>query len=105
MASSRAILGLRAWLVRTEPCEADGRRIVMPAARDPSVPRRRRRKLGWRRRVGWPAVALGALLAIYGYVGATTGAIVLPFDRHHVMSELGGLVLVVLGLRWATWRQ
>lgn len=77
----------------------------MPIGRDPSVLRRRRRKLGWRRRVGWPTVALGALLAIYGFVGATTGAIVLPFDRHHVMSEIGGLVLVVLGLRWATWTQ
>jgi hypothetical protein len=43
------------------------------------------------------------MLAIDGYVDATTGAIVLPFDRHHVMSQIGGLVLVVLDLRWATW--
>jgi len=48
-------------------------------------------------------VAVGVLLALYGFVGATTGAITLPFDRHHVASEIVGLLLVVLGLRWATW--
>ncbi len=41
----------------------------MKAGRNPSVPRRRRRRLGWRRRVGWPAVVVGVLLALYGYLG------------------------------------
>jgi hypothetical protein len=56
----------------------------------------------WRRRAGWPLVALGVLLFVYGYLGATTGVVSLPFDRHHVGSQLVGLLLVVLGLRWAT---
>ncbi len=77
----------------------------MPDPPNPSLPRRRHRRVGWRRRIGWPTVAVGALLALYGYVGATTGIISLPIDRHHVASQIGGLVLVVLGLRWATWTQ
>lgn len=77
----------------------------MRAGRNPSVPRRRRRRLGWRRRVGWPVVVGGGLLALYGYVGATSGYISLPFDRHHVLSQIVGLVLVVLGIRWATWSE
>lgn len=56
----------------------------------------------WRRRIGWPLVALGALLFLYGYVGATTGLVSLPFDRHHIASQIAGGVLAVLGLRWAT---
>ncbi len=75
----------------------------MGAGRGPSSRRPRGRWGNWRRRVGWPVVAVGVLLALYGFVGATTGAITLPFDRHHVASEIVGLLLVVLGLRWATW--
>ncbi len=40
------------------------------------------------------------LLFGYGYLGATTGLVSLPFDRHHVASQLVGAVLAV-GLRWA----
>lgn len=61
-----------------------------------STPRHKRRR--WRRRVGWPLVAVGVLLFAYGYIGATTGLVSLPFDRHHVASEITGLVLVLRGL-------
>ena len=64
-----------------------------------STPRHRRRR--WRRRVGWPLVALGVLVFAYGYIGATTGLVSLPFDRHHVASEITGVVLVLRGLIWA----
>ena len=50
-----------------------------------STPRHNRRR--WRRRAGWPLVALGVLLFAYGYIGATTGLVSLPFDRHHVASS------------------
>jgi len=62
--------------------------------------RGQRRWRSWRR-AGWALVALGVLLFGYGYVGATTGLISLPFDRHHVASQIVGAVLAVVGLRWA----
>ncbi len=55
----------------------------------------------WRRRDGWPLVAVGVPLSGYGYQGATTGLVSLPFDGHHVASQLVGAVLAVVGLRWA----
>jgi hypothetical protein len=64
-----------------------------------STSRHKRRR--WRRRVGWPLVALGVVLFAYGYIGATTGLVSLPFDRHHVASEITGVVLVLRGLIWA----
>jgi hypothetical protein len=64
-----------------------------------STPHHKRRR--WRRRVGWPLVALDVLLFAYGYIGATTGLVSLPFDRHHVASEITGLALVLRGLIWA----
>ena len=64
-----------------------------------SSPRHKRWR--WRRRVGWPLVAVGVLLFAYGDIGATTGLVSLPFDRHHVASEITGLVLVLRGLIWA----
>jgi hypothetical protein len=33
-------------------------------------------------------------------VGVLTGLVSLPFDRHHVASEITGLVLVLRGLIW-----
>jgi len=47
-------------------------------------------------------VVLGVRLFLYGYIGAATGLISLPFDRHHVASQIAGAVVAVLGLRWAT---
>lgn len=66
----------------------------MPTAGKPH-PRR------WRRRVGWPLVALCVLLFGYGYLGATTGLVSLPFDHHHVASQIVGAGLAVARLRWA----
>jgi len=62
-----------------------------------STSRHKRRR--WRCRVGWPLIAVGVLLFAYGYIGATTGLASLPFDRHHVGSEITGVVL--RGLIWA----
>src|SRR6266508_2361677 len=64
-----------------------------------STPHHKRRR--WRRRVGWPLIALGVVLFAYGYIGATTGLVSLPFDRHHVLSEITGVALVLRGLIWA----
>lgn len=64
-----------------------------------TTPHRKRRR--WRRRIGWPLTGLGVLLFGYGYLGATTGLVSLPFDRHPIASQLGGAVLAVVGLRWA----
>ena len=65
-----------------------------------TTPHRKRRR--WRRRAGWPLVALGVLLfLLYGYVGTTTGLVSLPFDRHHVASQITGAVLALRGLIWA----
>ncbi len=74
----------------------------MPTGPTPAKPRWRRRTRRWRRPAGWSAVAVGALLFLYGYLGATTGLVSLPFDRHHVVSQIIGLVLAVVGLGWAT---
>ncbi len=50
-----------------------------------TTPRHKRRR--WRRRVGWPLVVLGVVPFAYGYIGATTGLVSLPFDRHHAASR------------------
>lgn len=55
-----------------------------------------------RRRLGWPLAALGVVMFAATYVGAASGANLLPFDRHHVIGQLGGAVLVVIGVGWAT---
>jgi hypothetical protein len=57
----------------------------------------------WRQRVGWPLAAIGAALFILGQVGSRTGFVSLPFDRHHVISQVGGFFLAIRGLTWA-WR-
>lgn len=56
-----------------------------------------------RRRVGWPLAVAGAVLFILGQVGSRTGIVFLPFDRHHVISQVGGFFLAIRGLTWA-WR-
>jgi len=38
------------------------------------------------------------LLFVLGRVGAATGAIRIPFDRHHLGSQLVGLGLLLVGL-------
>lgn len=47
------------------------------------------------------AIPLGALLFLIGQLGARTGTISLPFDQHHVLTQLIGAGLLLLGLtRW-----
>lgn len=55
-----------------------------------------------RRRLGWPLAALGAGLFAATYLGAVTGAEILPFDRHHVIGQFGGALLAMVGFAWAT---
>jgi hypothetical protein len=56
----------------------------------------------WRKRLGWPLVALGAATFLVGNIGARTGITLLPFDPHHVFAQFGGAVVAVVGLIWAT---
>ncbi|MDT9692984.1 hypothetical protein Q5762_32620 [Streptomyces sp. P9(2023)] len=42
---------------------------------------------------------LGLILFALGILGATTGITLLPFDPHHVITQIGGLVLAFIGLR------
>lgn len=47
------------------------------------------------------AMPLGALLFLIGQLGSRTGMISLPFDQHHVLTQLLGAGLLLLGLtRW-----
>ncbi|MGH9030513.1 MAG: hypothetical protein ACRDZV_00155 [Acidimicrobiia bacterium] len=55
-----------------------------------------------RHRLGWPLCALGVVLLLSGMLGALTGTQILPFDSHHLLSQIGGGVLTVTGLVWAT---
>lgn len=56
----------------------------------------------WRKRLGWPLVAVGAMMFLLGNIGARTGITFLPFDPHHVLAQLGGAVVAILSLIWAT---
>lgn len=55
-----------------------------------------------RKRIGWTMCIVGVALFVGGAVGAVTGLQVLPFDRHHVISQWGGGALAMFGLAWAT---
>ncbi|PLS75677.1 MAG: hypothetical protein CYG61_06035 [Actinobacteria bacterium] len=55
-----------------------------------------------RKRLGWPLCIAGAALFVAGAIGAVTGIEVLPFDRHHVISQWGGGALAMVGMIWAT---
>ena len=46
-------------------------------------------------------VPFGVLLLIVGQLGARSGMIWLPFDPHHMFTQLGGVALLLFGLtRW-----
>lgn len=70
------------------------------AERRASLDRRRFGRL--RRRLGWPLAALGTALFAATYIGAMSGVEILPFDRHHVVGQLGGALLAMVGVAWAT---
>ena len=49
--------------------------------------------------LAWPTVLVGVALLAVGWIGAKTGAVAIPGDRHHVLSQLIGLGLLFLGVR------
>jgi hypothetical protein len=55
-----------------------------------------------RSRIGYSLVVLGLVLFLVGNIGARTGLVILPFDPHHVYTQLGGAVLAIVGLALAT---
>lgn len=55
-----------------------------------------------RRRLGWPVCGVGAALFVATFVANFAGFVLLPFDRHHIFGQGGGLVLALTGLVWAT---
>ncbi len=47
------------------------------------------------------AIPLGVLLFVIGQFGSRTGMISLPFDQHHVLTQVLGAGLLLYGLtRW-----
>ena len=54
------------------------------------------------RRLGWPLALGGGALFLAGYIGAQAGVTILPFDQHHVISQVGGLLVAFTGVIWAT---
>ena len=74
------------------PSQAAGRR----AASGAGVPMKTRTaKIG--RTLAWT----GGILFVLGNIGARSGWVILPFDRHHVFSQFGGMVLLLIGIALA----
>jgi hypothetical protein len=46
----------------------------------------------------------GLVLFLTGSLGARLGFVVLPFDPHHVIGQLGGLLLALFGVTLASRR-
>jgi hypothetical protein len=42
---------------------------------------------------------------LLGNIGARTGIVFLPFDQHHVITQLGKALPGIIGLLWATGSQ
>jgi hypothetical protein len=42
------------------------------------------------------------VLFLLGNIGARSGIVFLPFDRHHVITQFGGALIGIIGLLWAT---
>ena len=61
--------------------------------------------IAWTRVGGWIIAVLGAALFFTTYVAASAGFAVLPFDHHHVIGQLGGLMLAIAGISIATRRR
>ncbi len=63
------------------------------------------RRSGWgrvKKRLGWPLCLAGAILFVATNVANFAGVQLLPFDQHHFIGQLGGGVLALIGLMWAT---
>ena len=55
-----------------------------------------------RRRLSWPVAIIGGIVFVASYVGSMTGTVILPFDSHHIVGQLGGGALAVFGVVSAT---
>jgi hypothetical protein len=73
-----------------------------PPQQQPRAPAARKHDRVWKRRIGWVMVAVGAPMFLIGNIGARTGVVALPFDPHHVIAQLGGGLIAVVGLMVAT---
>jgi len=82
-----------------------GRRSRGEAPTRRSEPESVRKRRSLPRRLGWPLCAIGGVLFLLGNIGARTGIVFLPFDQHHVIAQLGGALLGIIGLLWATGAQ
>ncbi len=73
-----------------------------PTQPQPTPPATRKPERVWRKRIGWIMVAVGLPMFLIGNIGARTGVVTLPFDPHHVIAQLGGALVAIVGLMAAT---
>lgn len=71
----------------------------------PRLESRRQSGRSWRQRLSVPLAVSGGVLFVVGYLGATMGFTVLPFDPHHVFTQVFGIVLGFVGLSWIGTRR
>lgn len=56
----------------------------------------------WKTILGWLTSVVGLGLFVASDLAAHSGVVLIPFDRHHLFGQTGGLVLAATGLVWAT---
>lgn len=66
--------------------------------------RKRSAESDWRKRIGLGLAVAGAILFIGGNIGARTGITFLPFDPHHIYSQIVGGIVGIMGAMWAFGR-
>lgn len=71
------------------------------ADKTPRLPRRERPARSWRQRLSVPFAVGGAALFVASYFGLFA----LPFDTHHVVSQMIGLGVGIIGLSWIGTRR
>ena len=52
-------------------------------------------------KIGRTLAWIGGILFVLGNIGARAGWVIFPFDRHHVFSQFGGMVVLVIGIALA----
>jgi hypothetical protein len=76
--------------------------VTPPPSRQPyRVPRP---PIEWRRAIAWIVCLVGAVLFVVSFVASSAGVVVLPFDRHHIFGQAGGLLLAISGVSVANRR-
>lgn len=59
-----------------------------------------------RRLLAWTVSLSGIAVFVVGWIGAQTGVIAMPGDRHHVVSQFAGFALFFVGVRIGSrWRR